>query len=127
MHIILLNYPFSLLTLRLTNVTFYVSMTAFWIIEYHLLMSIWILVRTDHPANTKCGSVCIYFQKSLPLRIFDIQFLHECIYFEMRIKGKVCNFISLYRSQNQSLEESETFTFNNHELNLDKIAKSNPF
>ena len=90
-------------------------------------MLIWILVRTDHPANTKGGSVCIYFQKSLLLRIFDIQFLHECINFEMRIKEKVYNFISLYRSQNQSLEEFETFNVNNHELNLDKIAKNNPF
>ena len=35
----------------------------------------------------------------------------------MRIKDKVCNFISLYRSQNQSLEEFETFTFNNDKLN----------
>ena len=92
-------------------------MRAFWIIEYHLLMLIWILVRTDHPANTKCGSVCIYFQKSLLLRIFYIQFLHECINFEMRIKDKVCNFVSLYRSQNQSLEEFGTFTFNNDKLN----------
>ena len=61
------------------------------------------------------------------MRISDIQFLHECINFEMRIRDVVCNFISLYRSPNQSLEEFETFAFNNHEPNLNKIAKNKPF
>ena len=45
----------------------------------------------------------------------------------MRIRDVVCNFISLYRSPNQSLEEFETFAFNNHEPNLNKIAKNKPF
>ena len=84
------------------------------------------LVRTDHPANTKRGGVRIYFRKSFPLRILDIHFLHECINFEMRIGDKVCNFISLYRSPNQSLEEFETFA-DNLEFNLDTLAKNNPF
>ena len=56
----------------------------------------------------------------------NIHFLHECINFEMRIGNKVCNFISLYRSPNQSLEEFETFA-DDLELNLDRIAKNNPF
>ena len=43
----------------------------------------------------------------------------------MRIGDKVCNFISLYRSPNQSLEEFETFA-DNLELNLDIIAKKIP-
>ena len=84
------------------------------------------LVRADHPANDKRGGVCIYFRKSLPLRIFHIHFLHECINFEMRIGDKVCNFISLHRPPNQSLEELETFA-DNLELNLDTVAKSIPF
>ena len=79
------------------------------------------IIRADHPANVKLGGVCIYFRKSLPLKIF---FLHECKNFEERIRDKVCNFISLYRSPNQSLEEFETFA-DNLELNLDTIAKSN--
>ena len=77
--------------------------------DVHLNIPGYNLERADHPANTKRGDVCIYFQKSLSLRTLDIQFLHECINFEMRIGDKVCNFISLYRSPNQSLEESETF------------------
>ena len=46
--------------------------------------------------------------------------------FETRITRKVYNFISLYASQNQSLEEFETFA-DNLELNLDAISKNNPF
>ena len=44
----------------------------------------------------------------------------------MRIGDKVCNFISLYRSLNQFLEEFETFA-DNLELNSDTVAKNNPF
>ena len=49
-------------------------------------------MRADHPANAKGGGVGIYFQKSLPLRMLDIHFLHEYINFEIRIGDKVCNF-----------------------------------
>ena len=63
------------------------------------------LVRADHQANTKRGGVCVYFRKSLPLRILDIHFLYECINFEMRIGDKVCNFISLYKSPSRSFEK----------------------
>ena len=56
----------------------------------------------------------------------DIHFLHECMKFEMRIGDQVCNFVSLYRSPNQSLEAFEIFA-GNLRLNLDTIAKNNPF
>ena len=78
------------------------------------------LVRAYHSANAKRGGVYIYFRKFLPLRILDIHFHHECMNFEMRIFDKVCNFISLYRSPNQSLEEFEIYI-------LDIITKYNPF
>ena len=40
--------------------------------------------------------------------------------------SKVCNFIYLYISPNQSLEELETFA-DNLNLNLATVGKSNPF
>ena len=40
------------------------------------------LVRADNPANSKRGSVCIYYHNSLPLKVIDIQFLNEFINFE---------------------------------------------
>ena len=63
------------------------------------------LPRADHPVKTKRGNFCIYFRKSLLLRTLDIYFLHECMNFEMRIDA--CNFICLYRSPSQPLEELE--------------------
>ena len=46
------------------------------------------LVRADNPTNTKRGDVCIYYHNSLPVKVLDIQFLNECLNFEIRIGGK---------------------------------------
>ena len=56
------------------------------------------LVRADNPNNTMRSVVCIYYLNSLPLKVLAIQFLNECINFEINIGGKVCNFLFLYRS-----------------------------
>ena len=63
------------------------------------------LIRSDHPSNHKRGGVCIYYKNFLPLRILSIQYLPECINFELNIGGKICNFISLYRSPSQTQDE----------------------
>ena len=52
--------------------------------------------------------------------------MEQCINFEISFAGKVCNFISLYRSPNQSHDIFETF-FDNFELNVDTIANKNPY
>ena len=56
------------------------------------------LVQSDHPANTKRGGVCLYYKTCLPLRVLDIQYLNECINFELKIGDKLCTFVVLYRS-----------------------------
>ena len=76
------------------------------------------LVRADNPTNTKRGGVCIYYHNSLPLKVIDIQLLNECINFEIRIGGKLCSFLCLYRSPSQTRDIFETFA-NNFELTLD--------
>ena len=86
---------------------------------YHLL-------RADHPSNTKQGGVCIYYRNSLPLKILNIQYLHECINFEIRIGGKLCRFVSLYRSPSQLQDDFESFA-NNFELNIDAAAANTTF
>ena len=58
------------------------------------------LYREDHPLNVKRRGVCIYHNFFLPLTIKNIHYLQECINFEIKIKGKLCNFIRLYRSPN---------------------------
>ena len=61
------------------------------------------LYREGHPLNVKRGGVCIYYKISLPLKIKNIHYLQKCINFEIKIiKDKLCNFISLYHSLNQS-------------------------
>ena len=44
----------------------------------------------------------------------------------MKIGGKVCNFIALYRSPSQTFGDFETFP-KNFELNLENIVHRNPF
>ena len=84
------------------------------------------LIRSDHPSNNKSGGVCIYYKNLLPLRVLSIQYLQECINFELIIGGKICNFISLYRSPSQTQDEFEKF-IDNLELNLDILCQNNPF
>ena len=84
------------------------------------------LYRLDHPSNIKRGGVCIYYKISVPLKIKNIQYLQECINFEIKIKDKLCNFITLYRSPNKCQDDFESF-INNNELNLDSIMTNNPF
>ena len=54
------------------------------------------LVRVDNTTNTKRGGIRICYHNSLPLKVIDIQFLNECITFEMRIGGKPHSFLCLY-------------------------------
>ena len=84
------------------------------------------LIRSDHPSNNKRGGVCIYYKNFLLLRVLDIQYLQECINFELNIGGRICNFISLYRSPSQTQDEFEKF-INNLELNLENLCQNDPF
>ena len=77
------------------------------------------LVRVDNPDNTKRGGVCISCLNSLPLKVPDIQFLNECINFEINIGGKMCNFLGLHRSPSQTRDTFETFA--------DTLTNNNPF
>ena len=52
--------------------------------------------------------------------------LNECINFEIRIGGKLCSFLCLYRSPSQTRDIFETFA-DNFELTLDTIVNKNPF
>ena len=67
------------------------------------------LVRADNPTNTKRGGLCIYYYNSLSLKVIDIQLLNECINFEIKIGGKLCSFLWLYRSSSQTRDIFETF------------------
>ena len=81
--------------------------------------------QITHPKFNVWG-ICIYYKNFLPLKVIGIQYLQECINFEMKIGGKLCNFIILYRSPRYSQDDLEIF-LKNFELNLDTILTNNPF
>ena len=84
------------------------------------------MICSDHPSNIKRGGVCIYYKSSLPLRVTNIGYLHECLSFELQIGDKICNFLALYRSPSQSQDDFETFA-DNFEMTLELLAQKNPF
>ena len=84
------------------------------------------LIRSDHPSNTKCGGVCIYYKSSLPLRVINIGYLHECLSFELQIVDKICNFVALCRSPSQSQDDFEIFA-DNFEMTLELLVQKNTF
>ena len=49
---------------------------------------------TEYVSNSKRGGVCVYYKRSLALRLTDVHYLQECLIFEILIDGKLCNFIS---------------------------------
>ena len=83
------------------------------------------LVKENHPSNSKRGEVCVYYKSSLPFRVINVKYLQESISFELRIGGKCCKIIYLYRSPSQTHDEFGTF-LKNFELTLDKIHENNP-
>ena len=56
----------------------------------------------------------------------NIHYLNECITFEVKLGNKICNFVSLYRSLNQSEDDFENFC-KNFELTQDTALATNLF
>ena len=71
--------------------------------------------RADHPSGNRRGGVCIYYKESLPIKMLNINYLQECICFDLKIGSKLCTIVSLYRSPSQSANEFENFL---NKLNL---------
>ena len=83
-------------------------------------------IRSYHPSNTKRGGVCIYYKSSLPLRVINVGYVHECLSFKLQTGDKICNFVALYSYPSQSQGDFETFA-NNFEMTLELLAQKNPF
>ena len=101
----------SIATVNTKSMYYYLQFTMSFVCQKHILIKSILpedrnleipgydLIQVDHPANSKQGSVCIYYRNSLPLKTLDIFYLQERII---------------------------TFT-NNLVLILDKIFEPNPF
>ena len=80
------------------------------------------LVRSDHSANTKRRRTCLYYKTCFPFRVLGIQYLNECMNFELKICDKLFTIVTLYRSPSQSQDSFETF-IDNAELNLETLSR----
>ena len=45
--------------------------------------------RAVHPSGNQRGGVCIYYKKSLPIKMLNINYLQECICFNLKIGSKL--------------------------------------
>ena len=79
--------------------------SSFLVNDENLVIQSYNLVRCDHLTNSKRGGIWVYCKDSLPLKIIEIPYLQECINFHLIIGDKLCHFITLYRSPNQSHDE----------------------
>ena len=89
--------------------------------DIHLEIFRYSSVRADQPSNTKRGGVLLYCKSFLPIKLIDVSYLNECMSFELRVAGKVCKFLSLYRSSGQYRDEFEAFLDN-----FDNMADKSP-
>ena len=81
---------------------------------------------SDHPSNNKRGGICMYHKHLVPLRILNVQYLQECVNFELKIGDRICNFTSLYRALSQTLDDFETFS-KILKLNIENLVQRNHF
>ena len=45
------------------------------------------LIRSDHPSDSKRGSVCLYYQESFGVKIITLSARNECILCEVFIEN----------------------------------------
>ena len=82
--------------------------------------------RADHPSGNQRWEVCIYYKESLPIKMLNINYLQECICFDLKIGSKLCTIVSLYRSPSQSANEFDNF-LSKLNLTMESITQKNPF
>ena len=68
------------------------------------------IFRSDHPSGDRQGGVCVYLKENLPVKLRkDLEILQETVIGEISLGHKKVFFVALYRSPNQSNEDSEEF------------------
>ena len=46
------------------------------------------LVCADHPSNPKKGGICIYYKESLTVHLINVNYLSECLLWEVTFDNK---------------------------------------
>ena len=83
------------------------------------------LIRADHTSNNKTGGVCIYYQESLAVQLVKINYLNECLLYEVSFNNKKGYIAVLYRSPSQNRLELDTL-ISSFETILGDIHSFNP-
>ena len=84
------------------------------------------LVRSGHPSNTKRKRVSIYYRNYLSLPVININYLNECIVFDIKLGDKICSLVVLYRSPSQSPNKFEYFS-KHLELIINRVMQNTPY
>ena len=63
----------------------------------------------DHPSENRRWGVFIYYKASLSIKMLNINYIQECICFDLKIESKHCTILSLYRSSSWSANKIEFF------------------
>ena len=73
----------------------------------------YIIIRSDHPSDSKKGGVCIYYKEHIPLILRDdINTLDNCLVTEIRSQNEKCFLTCIYRSPSQNQDEFKNFCTN---------------
>ena len=85
-----------------------------------------LLIRSDHPSDSKRVGVCIYYKEHIPLiKCDDLCTLDNCLVTEIRSQNEKCFLTCIYRSPNQSLDDFENFCLR-FDLLLNKVNDEFP-
>ena len=49
--------------------------------------------RADHPSGNRRRGFSIYYNESLSIKMLSINYLQECIYFDLKIGSKLCTIM----------------------------------
>ena len=60
------------------------------------------LARSDHPGNVKRGGVCLYYKEKLSLRMINVSFLSQCVFWEVTLQRQKGHVTVIYRSPSQT-------------------------
>ena len=70
------------------------------------------LIRADNPNNIKSRRVCIYYRKTLPVKVINVNVLNESLVCELSFGSCHVCLVSIYRAPCQLSNECNTFVLN---------------
>ena len=83
------------------------------------------LIRANQASSIKRSGVCIYYKNHLPMKLINVNFLHEYLTIELNTKSKLFVLVALYWSPSQSYKFSSFIT--SLECTLQAINLRKPF